>query len=199
MRFVHPAFMAALFLAGLYVAGWGGPARALRLRGAPDPATARRHSRPGWAFAALVAFGWGGGLAATYELMPYAALQGLHFTVGSILLGLLAALLLNAHQAHRGRAWAYHAHPLLATTFLLLYLVQLLFGLQMLGYAPVPGPGRAARVAAAARPIGALALLDVAQTLAVNPEPDESAPLQPFYAICPQAMALPAQSWTVQT
>jgi hypothetical protein len=138
MHFVHPAVMAVLFGLGLLVAGRGGAARMVRLRETAEAQTLRRHRRPAAALAALVVAGYAGGLLTVYLLLPFALTLSLHFVMGTILLGLLALVVLNALLAHRGVRWALHAHPLLATAFLLLYLVQAMLGLQLLGYAPLP-------------------------------------------------------------
>jgi hypothetical protein len=59
----------------------------------------------------------------------------MHFVHPAVMAALFGLGLL---LAHRGVRWAPHAHPLLATAFLLLYLVQALLGLQLLGWAPLP-------------------------------------------------------------
>ncbi len=203
MRYLHPAFMAALFLLGYGVAGRGGPVRLARLGGREDPGAARRHRRPAVAFAALMAAGYGGGLLAVRALMPGLLFRGVHFEVGSILLGLLAVVVVGSWQAQRGRTWALHLHPLLATVLLLLYLVQAGVGLNLLGWAPGPPAAAAGGVpeAASPRPAAlpeATPPPDPGPPGAVTSLPDDPTALRPRYAICPRKFALPAPCWAVQ-
>jgi hypothetical protein len=204
MKYLHPAFMAALFLLGYGVAGRGGPVRLARLGGREDPVAARRHRRPAVAFAALMAAGYGGGLLAVRALTPGLLFRSVHFQVGSILLGLLAAVVVGSWQAQRGRPWALHLHPLLATVLLLLYLVQAGVGLNLLGWAPGPPAAAAGGMPEAAPPPRPAALPDSAPPPdpgpagAIRPLPDEPTVLRPRYAICPRKFALPALCWAVQ-
>lgn len=194
MRYAHPALMAALFAFGLLVAGRGGPARMVRLREAAEPQTVRRHRLPAALLAALVVLGYGGGLATVYFLLPFMLARSHHFVMGTVLVGLLAVVVAVAVAAHRGLRWALHLHPLLATSFLLLYLVQAMLGLQLLGLAPLPPEPNtppAAALPTQVRPA------DVAPPLEVDPEPNEAARLAPFYAICPQSEAIPTACWVV--
>jgi len=201
MKYLHPAVMATLFLVGLLAASRGGPARMVRLRGEGEPATVRRHRVLAAVFAALVATGYGGGLVLTDWLLPFVSGQTLHFQMGTILLGLLALVVVGAVAAHRGVRWALHLHPLLATAFLLLYLVQAAFGLGLLGYelSPPERPAAAEVVAAACEAPSGPGPTDEAPPLTLNPQPDVGVRLAPFYAICPQSQALPAPSYVVRT
>jgi hypothetical protein len=205
MPYAHPAFMAALWLAGLYVAATGGPARMLKLKATGEPEIARRHDLSAEIFAILVAAGYGGGLLTVYLLRPGLLFHTVHFQVGTLLMGLLAIVVGVAFVAERGRRWAVEAHAFLAVVLLLLFLVQAMLGLQLLAIAPSPPPADEAQAVdlrsslACPGQVRPAVRLDKDAPLNLKPQPDESAPLKPHYAICPKAFALPALSWVVET